>query len=687
VIRASLRSGNAVPIVLAGIGFALVLSLVFWPVVSGKRSFFHHDLRYEHFPIWEATQSALLSGESPFWLKGMFCGHPLLFTQEAPLFYPPTTPLLLTGAPVHRLADLFSLFHFWLAGFAAFLLLRDLGTDFSSSLFGGVGWMLSTRLVHSAIWPNAVAASALLPFLLLGVLRIGRGQRRSGLLWTSISGGLLLLASRPQLVLGAAPLVGAVALVAIARAAHKAAALRDLGLAAVLALALGAPAVLPSAVLYPETARGGGLTRQERDPHPLMGDLDQVFLPVDRPWRWPETAAYPGLLVGLFFIVGIAIAARPDPAFPRAVFAALAAGGSIGLLFALGESGPYGLVADIPFLRGFRLPARYLASWALALPLASSLALGRALGRSRHRDRVGSLFAAVLCLDLGIHARKVAPSAPAEMHAIPPRIVRVLEQSLSRDETGFTARVWSTASPIPFWFYDDEGKLALAELDSVNGALGMRWGLESANGEGVPLARIDRLLKTNSLEAARLMGVGALVSSDLPAPRDPRSPPPPLIVRKLTGIVPRAVIASEAVVVAESQAVGAALAPARDPRRTVILEEGDPLRASSPPGKSFGTVTLLSETVSKIDLLASLPGSGVLVLHNSFERGWRSTIDGAPARVVRADAAFLGVRLSAGTHRVRFGYHPRGLKEGLGLAAAGLLGLVLAATKLPPVSA
>jgi hypothetical protein len=644
-------------------------------------------LRYEHLPIWEATQSALVSRESPFWLKGMFCGHPLLFTQEAPLFYPPTIPLLLTGAPVHRLADLFSLFHFWLAGLAAFLLLRDLETDVYSSLFGGVAWMLSTRLVHSAIWPNAVAVSALLPLLLLGVLRIGRAERRSGVLWTAISGGLVLLASRPQLVLGAAPLLVAVAVVAIARAPRRATAFKDLALAAVLALALGAPAVLPSAVLYPETSRGSGLTRQERDPHPLMGDLDQVFLPVDRPWRWPEAAAYPGFLVGVFFIVGIAMAIHADPAFPRAVFTALVVGGMIGLLFAFGENGPYGLVADLPFLRGFRLPARYLASWTLALPLASSLALCRTLGRSRHRNLVAGFFVAALSLDLGIHARKVAPSAPAEMHAVRPRIVAVLQQNLSRDETGFTARFWSRASQIPLWFYDDEGKLALAGLDSLNGAIGMRWGLESANGEGVPLARIGQLLKTASLEAARLMGVGALLLSESRAPDDPRYLPSRLIVRKLPGVIPRALVAPEAVVVEESQAIAATLNPARDPRRTAILEEGDPLRASSLAGETFGTVRLLSETASRIDLLASLPGSGVLVLHNSFERGWRSTVNGRSTPVVRADAAFLGIRLSAGTHRVRFEYHPRGLKEGLGVAAAGILGLVLAAVKLPTGSA
>lgn len=94
---------------LAGILLALLVVAAFWPVVSGRRTFFQLDLRYEHLPVWEATQRALRAGESPFWIGAEFCGHPLLFTQEAPVFHPSTVPLLLTGAPVHRLADLFSL--------------------------------------------------------------------------------------------------------------------------------------------------------------------------------------------------------------------------------------------------------------------------------------------------------------------------------------------------------------------------------------------------------------------------------------------------------------------------------------------------------------------------------------------------------------------------------------------------
>ena len=120
---------------LAGAVLALVVGVAFWPVVGGARSFFHWDLRYEIVPLWHVSQEALRSGHWPFWIDGEYCGHPALLRQEVALFYPLTPLLLVTNAPDHRLADLYTLFHLWLAGFAAYLLLRDLEADFVSGLF------------------------------------------------------------------------------------------------------------------------------------------------------------------------------------------------------------------------------------------------------------------------------------------------------------------------------------------------------------------------------------------------------------------------------------------------------------------------------------------------------------------------------------------------------------------------
>lgn len=641
------------------------------------------DLRYEHVPIWHAVQQAVRSGESPYWIEGQYCGNPLLFNQEAPIFYPLTVPLLATGAPAHRLADLFSVFHFWLAGFAAFLLLRDLACGFPSALFGGIAWMLSARMVQSAIWPNAVAVAALLPLLLLGIFRIALGRRRSGVLVAALSGGLCLLAARPHVIVGAAPLVIAGAVTALVLSPGKARAMVDLALAAVLALLLGAPSLVPASALLPETSRAGGLERAGRDLSSLGSgsDLDQVFLPVDGPTRWPEAAAYPGLLVAFLVVAGAVISLRRRADLPRVPFVGILVGGLIGLVFAFGESGPLGLVADLPLLRGFRVPARYLTSWSLALALASALTLSQLLRRSSRPSLVAAVCVLGLALDLTLHARQAAPTAPAAVYSIQPEIVGAVRPGLATDEAGFPGRVWSVVPPPLSWLFDDTEKLSLARRsEPLYGAIGMNFGLEMVGGAGPSLARWKALFLGVDARKAALAGAGGLV---LPAsPSAARGGAPEFFVMRFHPL-PRAVVVPEAVVVEPSRALEAVLDERLDPRRTAVLESGTAFGTDSREPSAAGTARVIERGPGRLKLEVRSEGESVLVVFNTFEKGWRATVDGKPQPVLAADAAFQGVRLPPGEHVVELEYHPRGLAAGIAAAAAGVLGIVACAFRLP----
>ncbi|MEX0879037.1 MAG: YfhO family protein [Thermoanaerobaculia bacterium] len=677
------RRVSARTTLLAGGALALLVLVAFTPVVLGARCFFHLDLFYEHLPVWDVTQKALLAGDSPFWIDGEYCGQPPLFHQEAPLFYPLTVPLLWTGAPVSRLADLFSLFHFWLAGFAAFLLLRDLTRSASAALFGGVAWMLSARMVQSALWPNAVAVSALLPLALLGVFWIARGQRRSGILVTAVVGGLALLAARPHVLLAATPILLSVSIAAILRAPRRLQAIGDFLLAAALAFALGAPSLVPSLALYPEMSRAAGLSRAERDIRPMaLGqDLAPVFLPVDVAPRWPETAAYPGLFVALLFVAGIGLTIRGG-AFPRGTFLALAIGGAVGLVFAVGENGPYGLIADLPLIRGFRVPARYLVSWSLALALGSALALAHLLARAQRPRLCVALALLGLSADLVWHARRAAPTAPAAVQTVEPDLVGVLRERLGTDAAGFPRRYLSQAETLnPLLFYDPDLLFAVQHHDPLKGAIGMRFGLESAYGAGPPLRRSGEMLSRPSPRALELAGVACVVSSaERPAGTTPELPPP-MRVQAFPGLA-RAHLLPEGIVVPPEKAIAVVLSPALDPRRTAVLEEGEPVAADPGWKDEEASVRVVTYRPGRIALDARLPARGVLVLFNAYESGWQAAVDGAPFEVERADGAFQGIRLPAGRHRVELVYRPPGLREGLGVGLAGVLGVILLAIRL-----
>jgi hypothetical protein len=249
------------------------------------------------------------------------------------------------------------------------------------------------------------------------------------------------------------------------------------------------------------------------------------------------------------------------------------------------------------------------------------------------------------------------------------------------DEAGFRRRFWSLAPHVDLLSYPDPAKVTAARgLEALSYGIGMSYGLESVLGQGPTLRRSDVLFQRPTDRAAEFGNVGVFI---LPGPSSatPRLPPRP-VLRDFSPL-PRAILVPGAVAIPASRAVAAALDLAFDPRRTALLE-ADVSRAPDVRWLAKdAAVRLVSREPGRIDLDATAPAPAVLVLFNSFERGWRAWIDGSEAPVYRADAAFLGVLAPAGRHRIRFEYRPRGLREGLALGAAGLLGLLLAAVRIP----
>lgn len=67
----------------------------------------------------------------------------------------------------------------------------------------------------------------------------------------------------------------------------------------------------------------------------------------------------------------------------------------------------------------------------------------------------------------------------------------------------------------------------------------------------------------------------------------------------------------------------------------------------------------------------------LLYLSVPYDKGWRVTVDGTPAKTEPVYGAMTGVRLSAGTHRICMNYFPRGLTAGCIVSAVSLLILLI----------
>jgi hypothetical protein len=124
-----------------------------------------------------------------------------------------------------------------------------------------------------------------------------------------------------------------------------------------------------------------------------------------------------------------------------------------------------------------------------------------------------------------------------------------------------------------------------------------------------------------------------------------------------------------------------------DPLSPIILEGEKPL----PPGMAWETsgalsldlqdeVAITSYTPSSVEIHADLSKDGFLVLLDSYYPGWQVTVDGQAETVWRAYYFARAVYLDSGRHTVRFVYRPLSFYGGVGLATAGLLIIVVAAT-------
>ncbi|MBM6728244.1 YfhO family protein [Limosilactobacillus ingluviei] len=63
---------------------------------------------------------------------------------------------------------------------------------------------------------------------------------------------------------------------------------------------------------------------------------------------------------------------------------------------------------------------------------------------------------------------------------------------------------------------------------------------------------------------------------------------------------------------------------------------------------------------------------GVLTSSIPYSKGWTATVDGHPAPVLRTNAAFVGLALPAGNHRIKLTYHVPGLRVGAIISLIGL---------------
>jgi hypothetical protein len=112
------------------------------------------------------------------------------------------------------------------------------------------------------------------------------------------------------------------------------------------------------------------------------------------------------------------------------------------------------------------------------------------------------------------------------------------------------------------------------------------------------------------------------------------------------------------------------LDPAFDPETTIVLAEGEPREPTDGIG---GRVSLTSERADQLAVRIEADLAGFLLVTEGFDTGWRATVDGHEAPMLRANKAFRAVPVPAGSHQVEMIYRPPAVRRALVISGSSIV--------------
>ena len=103
------------------------------------------------------------------------------------------------------------------------------------------------------------------------------------------------------------------------------------------------------------------------------------------------------------------------------------------------------------------------------------------------------------------------------------------------------------------------------------------------------------------------------------------------------------------------------------PDVTALTEEALELPASEP-----GRAALVAARPGRMEITVECPAKQLLVVAESYHRGWRAYADGRPLNVHRVNGDFMGCVVESGKHRVVLRFQPESLERGWMATLMGL---------------
>jgi hypothetical protein len=181
-------------------GFILagVITIFFFPVLTGSATFFFRDYAIFSYPIAQHHREAFWAGRIPLWNPHNNLGSPFLAQWNTMVLYPLSLIYLLLPLPWSL--SFFFLAHLWLAGMGMFYLARSWTKNSWAGGFAGIAFSFNGLTLSCLKWPNNIAALGWMPWVALAVLLL-RENRRGALPRAAAIGAMQMLAGAPEIIL------------------------------------------------------------------------------------------------------------------------------------------------------------------------------------------------------------------------------------------------------------------------------------------------------------------------------------------------------------------------------------------------------------------------------------------------------------------------------------------------------
>lgn len=138
--------------------------------------------------------------------------------------------------------------------------------------------------------------------------------------------------------------------------------------------------------------------------------------------------------------------------------------------------------------------------------------------------------------------------------------------------------------------------------------------------------------------------------------------------------VPRIEVVPDAAALLERLAYGE-----EDLTEVALVEESPSSSFTGAPGaRPGGTAEIVVNDPEHLVIEVDVPERGFLTLSDTYYAGWRATVNGAAAQILRANYLFRLVEVPAGRSRVEFRYRPVHIEVGALISASTLAGLAAA---------